>query len=276
MAMRPLVAAAMIVCAGLTAHAGQIPVQKLAVQQAGTPGRVEIRKALPGEIKEVTTDLVSMKGPAKHVEAARQDSEVVWLFLGGKGGLKTKDKRYVLDGETIARAPLGWGWEIEVAKGEVLHALRVRKQITEADKAELKKYPENNAAPHVMKFSDCPKYGEAIKSKKTVSRTLLPENFVPRMAMGTVETTGPDVVGAHKHPMLEQLFLGLRDNGITVIADEARANLTPFTLLHIPLGSMHGAEVAEGKKLHYVWMDFFATKEGQEWLKTHKPETPAK
>jgi hypothetical protein len=125
-----------------------------------------------------------------------------------------------------------------------------------------------------MKFRDCPKYGEAIKSRKTVSRTLLPENYVPRVAMGTVETTGPDAVGAHRHPMLEQLFLGLNGNDITVVADSARANLTPFSMLHIPSASMHGSEVSQGKKLHYIWMDFFATREGQEWLKNHKPETP--
>jgi hypothetical protein len=151
----------------------------------------------------------------------------------------------------------------------------VRKRITQADRPEIARFPQFNAAPHVMKFKDCPKYGEAIKSPKTTSRTLLPENYVPRVALGTVETTGPDKVGAHRHAMLEQLFLGLRENDITVVADEARANLTPLSILHIPSGSMHGAEVAGGKKLHYIWMDFFPTKEGQEWLKTHKPEVPA-
>jgi hypothetical protein len=71
--------------------------------------------------------------------------------------------------------------------------------------------------------------------------------------------------------MLEQLFLGLKDNDITVSADEAKANLKAFSILHIPLGSNHGAEVATGKKLYYVWMDFFISKQGQEWLKMHKP-----
>jgi len=23
--------------------------------------------------------------------------------------------------------------------------------------------------------------------------------------------------------------------------------------------------------MHYVWLDFFATREGQDWLKNHKP-----
>jgi hypothetical protein len=267
-----LLAAAVIPYA---AQALKIPLQKLPLSTtpSGQKPGVDIRQVLPGEIKEVTTEMVSMSGPTRHSEPSKLDSEVVWLFLGGKGTLRTKDKTYTIDGETIARAPLGWAWEIDVPQGQVLNALRVRKQLSAADMTELKKFPANNAAPHVMKFSECPTYGEAIKSKKTTSRTLLPENFIPRVAMGTVETTGPDTVGAHRHAMLEQLFLGLKDNDITVIADEAKANLTPFTLLHIPLGSNHGADVAAGKKLHYIWMDFFATKKGQEWLKMHKPET---
>jgi hypothetical protein len=260
------------------AGATKIPMETLRVDAApaGAGQRVVVKNVLKGEIPGVVTDQVSITGPASHHESAGQGTEVVWLFLGGKGSLKTGSKTYQIDGETVARAPLGWTWDVEAPAGSVLHALRIRKTLSEADRAEYRKFPQNNAAPHVMKFSECPTYGEAIKSKKTTSRTLLPENFVPRMAVGTVETTGPDVVGAHKHPMLEQLFLGLKDNDITVVADDARANLKQFTLLHIPLGSNHGAEVAAGKKLHYVWMDFFTTKEGQEWLKMHKPEPQKK
>lgn len=47
-------------------------------------------------------------------------------------------------------------------------------------------------------------------------------------------------------------------------------------MLHIPLGSNHGAKVEAGKKRHYVWMDFFMAKEGQEWLKMHKPVDESK
>jgi len=253
--------------------AKSIPIQKLDLSSPRSGGKdgVRIREVLPREIKEVTVEIVSILGPARHTEPSDSERAVVWLILAGKGTLQIKDKTYPIEGETIARAPSGWPAQIDVPRGEVLHALRVRRQLTAVDKAELKKFPENNAAPHVKKFSECPAYREAIKSPKTVSRTLLPENFVPRMAMGTVETTGPDKVGAHRHPMLEQLFLGLKDNDITVTADEAKANLTEHSILHIPLGSNHGASVVEGKKLYYVWMDFFESKEGQEWLKMHKP-----
>lgn len=122
---------------------------------------------------------------------------MVWLFIDGKGKLETKGTVFAVEGETIARAPQGWDWKIEVAPGQVLHALRIRRHINDDDRADMKKFPQNNAAAYVKKFRDCtPFYGEAIKSAKTISRTLLPENFVPRMAIGTVETTGPDAVQA--------------------------------------------------------------------------------
>ena len=244
--------------------------------RAGGPPGVQIRPVLRGEIKEVTVDLVSIVGPRLHLEPSKGDRAVVWLFIDGKGNLETKGTVFPVEGETIARAPQGWDWKISVAPGQVLHALRIRRHINDEDRADMKKFPQNNAAAYVKKFRDCTPYGEAIKSAKTTSRTLLPENFVPRMAIGTVETTGPDAVGAHRHPMLEQLFFGLKDNDITVLADDARANLTEMSILHIPLGSNHGAEVAEGKKLHYVWMDFFMDKKGQEWLKMHTPLDPQK
>lgn len=254
------------------AHA-EIPIQKLelAAAQTAAPG-VSVREVLPREIEGVATHAVSIMGPAQHLEPASTTHEVVWLFLGGKATLLTdKNEAYEIEDETIARAPLGWPWRIQVAAGQAVHAVRVRKQLSADDRAELAKFPAHNTGPYVRKFRDCTPYGESIKSAKTVSRTLLPENYVPRMAVGTVETTGPDQVARHRHPMLEQLFLGLKENEITVVADDAKATLTPLSLLHIPLGSNHGAQVAEGKRMHYVWLDFFSTREGQEWLKNHKP-----
>jgi hypothetical protein len=255
------------------AAARTIPVWKLGIStpHPGVKSGVQIQQLLAGAVKGLTVELASITGPGRLIEPSNPAREVVWLILAGKGTLRTKNGTYEIEGNTIARVPNGWACRFDVPRGQALHAVRLRTELTADDRAELKKYAANNAAPHVKRFSECPAYREIIKSAKTVSRTLLPENYVPRLAIGTVETTGPDKVGAHRHPMLEQLFLGLKDNNITVIADEAKANLVPFSILHIPLGSDHGAEVTAGKKLYYVWMDFFASKEGQEYLKVHQP-----
>jgi mannose-6-phosphate isomerase-like protein (cupin superfamily) len=252
----------------MAAHAAGIPMEKL--QLTNAPG-ISIKPLMVGEIAELKVDLVSITAPALHVELAKPNKAVVWMIVDGKGTMKTRNRHFEVEGETIARAPQGWDWRISAAPGTTLHLLRLERDITPGDFEELKKYPQFQAEPWVKKFLECEPYSEAIKSPKTISRTLLPENYVPRMALGTVETTGPDEVGKHSHPMLEQLFFGLRGNDIIVTADNDQANLTEFTILHIPLGSHHGAHVLDGKKLHYVWMDFFMKKEGQEWLKMHKP-----
>lgn len=112
-------------------------------------------------------------------------------------------------------------------------------------------------------------YTEPIKNQNTINRTIFPNKYIQRIAMGSVHTEGPDKVAPHEHAMLEQLFLGLTDNDVVVFAGNAQANLPAYSLLHSPLASSHSVKVEEGKKMYYVWMDFFLDKRGEEWLKTH-------
>jgi hypothetical protein len=128
------------------------------------------------------------------------------------------------------------------------------------------------ADPFFVRYSECEAYAEAIKSSRTVSRTIVPADRVPRFCMGSVEAVGPDEVGAHAHPMLEQLFFGLPGNSCAVTADEAVETLEARALLHVPLGSRHGVRVGGGHRMHYIWMDFFRRDEDMAYLQEqHKP-----
>lgn len=121
-------------------------------------------------------------------------------------------------------------------------------------------------------YSQCEPYAEAIKSPRTVSRTIVPAGVVPRFCMGSVETPGPDAVDAHAHPMLEQLFFGLPGNACVVVANGVEQCLGELTLLHIPSASSHGVRVKEGRRMHYVWMDFFRNEEDLAYIQEqHKP-----
>ena len=143
-------------------------------------------------------------------------------------------------------------------------------RIISKDILDLKEFPkENTQHPYFAKFTDCEAYTESIKSPNTVSRTVLPNKYIPRIAMGTVETTGPDKVDPHEHAMLEQLFLGLSANNVVVYADDGQIDFPAYSILHIPLGSSHSVEAGKGNKMYYMWMDFFLDKKGEEWLKTH-------
>ena len=113
------------------------------------------------------------------------------------------------------------------------------------------------------RHSECPTYQQSFKSAQTVSRFLLPpgKKDAPRLCIGSVQTTGPDEVGRHKHPMLDQMFLGLPGCKGKVWADGETTDLHGLDLLHIPLGSTHGASVGEGEKLGYIWIDRYIDRE---------------
>jgi quercetin dioxygenase-like cupin family protein len=234
------------------------------------------RDVLPGEIPGIRSTLVSLSAGVTHGEPASTDEDRVFLVLAGNGKLAADGAEYLVVRETIAHFPVGRSVEVKASSEQGIDLLIVRLTLTPVDREDLAAHTNLNQVAYVKNFKECEPYTEAIKSAKTVSRTLLPKDIVPRMAMGTVETTGPDSVAPHRHPMLEQYFLGLEDNDITVMHDEARTPLKANELFHIPSGSNHGAEVADGHKLYYLWMDFFQDRKGLEWLNEHKPITPTK
>jgi len=233
-------------------------------------------KVLEGEIDDLEVEHVAYASETEHAIMLSNNHVSMFLFLKGNGTLKTDSitQKVVPESVAIPSNDLA-NFQIEVSEGEALHILKLTKKLSLQDVEDFKNFPEENKYSLFYKrFKDCEPYTEKIKSPGTVSRTVLPADIVPRISLGTVETTGPDEVGAHEHPMLEQLFLGLADNDITVYADEAQTNFKAFSLLHIPLGSRHWVSVDARKKMNYMWMDFFLTKAGEAWLKTHKPINP--
>ena len=84
---RRFLAGALIGVSALASIAAlKIPMRKLDLWAPRSDGKdgVRVRPVLPGEVKEVTTDLVSILGPGRHTEPSNSDSEVVWLILAAK------------------------------------------------------------------------------------------------------------------------------------------------------------------------------------------------
>lgn len=226
---------------------------------------------LPGEIAETEVIHTILAGPFSLSEELLETEDKIFLFIKGKGILKAGDGNYQIEQESIAFATSIDTITINVVDGDTLHSIIINKNLSKKDLINLKSFPENNREKvYFKKYEDCEAYTEKIKSPNTVSRTVLPNNHVPRVAMGTVETIGPDEVGAHEHPMLDQLFLGLSNNDVMVNADDKSVHFPEYSILHIPIGSSHWVKVEEDKKKYYQWIDFFLTKDGEEWLKTHK------
>jgi hypothetical protein len=218
---------------------------------------------LKGEIEGITTEYLIVNQGCQHKMHPINGRVSILLFLNGNGKIEHEGNSFEFRNTTVF-IPKEFCF-FSIKAGDVLVAfLHITIQLKESDMMYLKTVA--NKLPYLLKYEDCKPYNESIKSEKTISRTIIPEDIIPRMCMGSVQTEGPDAVGAHKHPMLEQLFYGLENNNCVVHANEHNVDFGEHTLLHIPLGSNHGATVHKGRTLHYIWMDFFKNQDDMSYI----------
>jgi len=229
---------------------------------------------LENEIRGVHVQHIAISGKQPTLEHSRDGYRTIYLFIKGSGTVVVQNKNYEIVPESIFLPNAVKDFSIESSNNNTLHYLKISCELSDQDQINLKALPvENTQRVYYARFSDCQSYTEAIKSSNTVSRTILTNKYIPRIAMGTVQTKGPDKVAAHSHPMLEQLFFGLSGNNCIVYADDVHIEFPSLSLLHIPLASNHSVTVKADKTMYYVWMDFFLDKKGEQWLETHNTVT---
>ncbi len=228
-------------------------------------GGIIKKSILACEIDGIQTTYIQLPEESSLILHPEPGTISVFLMLIGKGNIRHNNLSFAID-EVSLFAPVT-GTDITILSGRgLLGLLEIRITLTESDiRAILEK---KDLFPYFMPYSKCRKYRESIKSEKTISRMILPENIVPRFCVGSVETTGPDNVSTHSHPMLEQFFFGLPGNQCTVHADGEDSQFVGNFLLHIPLGSEHAVSVETGNQLHYIWMDLFRSLEDMEYMQT--------
>ena len=229
------------------------------------PAEGVVRKEiLAGEIEGVKTSRVMLSsGESINISNSDQYSSVL-IFINGKGSVEISTAVKQITERAVFVPSINQSYEVK-AGPENLDYLEIIIELKKEDEKDAEAYKDK--LPFFRLYSDCKTYSEAIKSEKTVSRDLVREELVPRFCMGSVETTGPDIVASHRHPWLDQLFFGLERNECILKADKAEERFGENVILHIPLASKHSVRVEEGKKLHYLWMDFFFDKKGLEWVK---------
>lgn len=223
-----------------------------------------VRKAvLPGEVNGIETLFVVVEGQKPYEYQPEEKRLKIFLFSHGEGTISYDELSIPVQVPCLFIPGLKREFRITGGK-ENLNYLEIEMVLTIQDLDILNKGKAHFPLYNV--YSESPKYIESIKSEKTISRMILAEDIVPRLCIGSVETSGPDKVDAHTHPMLEQFFFGLKGNNAVVTADSAETEFMEDDLLHIPLGSSHGVSVEAGKALHYIWIDLFHSQEDMGYI----------
>jgi len=160
------------------------------------------------EIKDIYVVHIALTKNDAKVDSFKDGYKTIYLFLKGRGKVIAENGSYEIVPETILLPNAIENITITPDSDDTLHYLKITCKLSAQDKLDLQALPaENTQKIYYAKFIDCQSYSEPIKSPNTVSRTILSNKYIPRIAMGTVHTKGPDRVAAHEHPMLEQLFL---------------------------------------------------------------------
>lgn len=188
----------------------------------------------------------------------------IFVLTAGEAVFLTGAKEYAYS-ERVAFIPdPNLGVVLKSKTGAQL--LEIRWEIKEGDNALLEEY--GTVFPYENLYSTSKQYRDRNKSDKTISRVMVEQRHIPRFCMGSVETYGYDTVKSHDHPMLDQFFFSFPENDMDVLIDFEPVPMPGNMLMYIPLGAMHGVEVQEGKRLHYMWIDFYQGEEGLKRLDT--------
>ncbi len=229
------------------------------------------RPLLPGEIAGVQVAHHRLGQDALALRGDRLQLVVLFLLAGAatirSGGVSTR----FADKTCYVARP---GDDIHIEADGHAEVLEVDWALTEQDYARVDL--AGMAFPIVQDYAASPQYRDYFKSEKTISRTLVGPHVLPRFCMGSVESIGPDRIEPHAHPMLDQLFFSFAENDITLLIDGQRHALGGSTLLHIPLGSDHGVDVSPGKRMHYLWLDFFQRHEDMDYIAEVHKDVPSR
>ncbi len=149
--------------------------------------------------------------------------------------------------------------ELTVRAESNVQLLEIQWDIFPEDAEMLKEY--KTVFPVNVPYQDSVQYIDPNKSKKTISRMMIPQRIIPRFSIGSVESVDRDTVKAHAHPMLDQFFFSFPENEMDVVINGEPIHMLGNIIMHIPLGADHGVEVYDGKHMHYMWIDFMPDNE---------------
>ncbi len=178
----------------------------------------------------------------------------IMVLVAGKVTFHTAGKDYVWE-ERVTFVP-ALDEELSIHAETNAQLLEIRWEMIESDYALIEEYRANNVWPYQQPYATSIQYRDRNKSDKTISRIMLEQRHIPRFAMGSVETYGPDFVKSHDHPMLDQFFVSFPENDMFLLIDYEPYRMMGNEITHIPLGANHGVDVTEKKHLHYMWIDF--------------------
>lgn len=207
---------------------------------------------------EVSLELCTLKaGAAKDFETySFEDRMQIFTFTSGNGMVKTGKKIFVIDEQSVFIPDFDRDRLQITAGDEDMEFIHIVGPMNDTDRRQMNHC--QYVLPRFVKFSEAIQYTERFTQEsgaKVKQHSVIAGRHLGRYTMGWVIGKGPDFVGQHTHPSLEQWYFMLQGADFTYDAGDRSIAVKEGDVSFTPHGTSHGSTCAEDGFINYVWFE---------------------
>lgn len=178
------------------------------------------------------------------------------FFLTKSGYVRSDNKIYELDDQAVFTPDFDKEKVTIVAGEEDLYFITITGPMTEVDHRQMANC--QYVLPRFVRLRESIEYTERFTQEsgsKVVSHSIIAGRHLGRYTMGWNIGAGPDFVGQHTHPTLEQWYFMIDGSDFDYVAGGNVIPVTNGDVSFTPHGTSHGSQCSEDGYINYVWFE---------------------
>ncbi len=220
---------------------------------------------------DVSLNLCLLKaGASKEFDVySRENKMQIFAFVAGNGMVQSGKSIFAIDEKSVFIPDFDKERVIVTAGDQDLEFIHIVGPMNETDRRQMEHC--QYVLPRFVKFSNVIQYTERFTQEsgaKVKQHSVIAGRHLGRYTMGWVIGEGPDFVGQHTHPTLEQWYFMLDGADFTYNAGETSIDVTAGDVSFTPHGTSHGSTCCDDGFIHYIWFEL-----NRAWDGIEKDET---
>ncbi len=196
-------------------------------------------------------------GVEKELEIYGENDKMQLLFFTTKSGvLKSGHKIYSIDDQAVFIPDFDREKVTLIAAEEEMQFIRITGPMTEIDHRQMKNC--QYVLPRFVRLRESIEYTERFTQEsgsKVVSHSIIAGRHLGRYTMGWNIGAGPDFIGQHTHPTLEQWYFMIDGSEFNYLAGGNVIPVGEGDVSFTPHGTSHGSECTKDGFINYVWFE---------------------
>ena len=180
----------------------------------------------------------------------------IFTFASGLWIIKAGKKIFPIDEQSVFIPDFDQD-KLEITAGDTdIEFIHITGTMNDTDRRQMSHC--QYVLPRFVRFSEAIQYTERFTQEsgaKVKQHSVIAGRHLGRYTMGWVIGKGPDFVGQHTHPSLEQWYFMLQGADFTYDAGDRSIAVKEGDVSFTPHGTSHGSTCKEEGFINYVWFE---------------------